>query len=809
MSSSTPYTAFDDLSQEKRQAPLPPPPLPPCITDAASNAASAAAATVPLPVSAASSVASAGSACSSTDEPLIRRPQHFPPQQEIHDDDDEQQEQQQQEQQGSPRRHEDPNETRRRIRPPQNQHSPRNDDDDDGLLVGPPSSPRELRQQQQQEQPHDHDCETGTQPDFSWPTTMMIASHDTNEMAHDPETTTSTTRPCHDLNVSPAQSISEQTPDSLPQLESTENASVTSFAGTNSTASLSDDNDSPHPNNNKQNTPGKDPTKDPYQGLRLLRHPSLNHSRSMMGGMEYVPLRIHKDCMNWACPHGIILPRYVRNTKVQKAVALVCLLVFLSVGLLSRPSARSATTKKVRVAMIGNSMMYYNDFPRFLEAISDGHIKQDSCLHGDATMHSILITGSGTYKVWRTGVAQIRNASVELYGMRGSTDDDGGDVYEDDGLNDRDYEYNYNVDQEEQDGNSNHYKYFDFTKLFDYGACTVPQLLFGFDKTLDNKMQDWSFDKSYESHGDDYFDDDDYYTLGNDDEVYGYNFENFFDGTNPCLMDPNYYQYKQYLFWGGEKQNRVNDPYYGNDDYYSYYSNGDEDRHNLYPTAPKWHYVIINDNTRSAAQAHSRKDALSILENQYLLWFQETGSVPILMMTYAYDTPYRDMTGMIDIPTFTSLTYEGYRQYAELLSQRLPENQQPRIAPVGLAFLTVWEEAYDFWNTKLFHVDRIHASPHGTYLQGCVVYCTIYGKLPPRKTAILKLESLWNDARRMGPVKHRRLPLPTREEALYLYHIAERVCLHNHVPKAFIYYENGESTNYIPEDDTYKNNDFY
>ena len=29
------------------------------------------------------------------------------------------------------------------------------------------------------------------------------------------------------------------------------------------------------------------------------------------------------------------------------------------------------------------------------------------------------------------------------------------------------------------------------------------------------------------------------------------------------------------------------------------------------------------------------------------------------------------MEGMLDIPTFTSLTYEGYRQYAELLSQRL------------------------------------------------------------------------------------------------------------------------------------------
>ena len=48
------------------------------------------------------------------------------------------------------------------------------------------------------------------------------------------------------------------------------------------------------------------------------------------------------------------------------------------------------------------------------------------------------------------------------------------------------------------------------------------------------------------------------------------------------------------------------------------------------------------------------------------------------------------------------------------------------IAPVGLAFLTIWEENYGFWNSKLFHIDRIHASPHGTYSKDAssIVHCT-------------------------------------------------------------------------------------
>ena len=188
-----------------------------------------------------------------------------------------------------------------------------------------------------------------------------------------------------------------------------------------------------------------------------------------MGGVDSLP----GGCYWWQpyCPKRIILPRTIRNPKFQRGLGVAALTAFLLIGIFA--SSFTQQVPSIRLAMIGNSMMYYNDFPRFLEALSDHSIEQDSCLHGDATLHSILITGSGTYKVWRTGVARIHNASVELY-------------HED-----------RKEDEQFDDDN------FDFTRLYDYGACTVPQLLFGYDKNLDEKMDGWSFEQSYESHGDD------------------------------------------------------------------------------------------------------------------------------------------------------------------------------------------------------------------------------------------------------------------------------------------------------------------
>jgi hypothetical protein len=167
------------------------------------------------------------------------------------------------------------------------------------------------------------------------------------------------------------------------------------------------------------------------------------------------------------------------------------------------------------------------------------------------------------------------------------------------------------------------------------------------------------------------------------------------------------------------------------------------------------------------------------------------------------------MGGLESVPEFTSLTYEGYKQYAALLEENLPTSQKPRIAPVGLAFLLVWEDNYDLW-TRLFHVDEIHCSPLGTFLQGCVLYHTIFGSMPKNSIAVRgDMFTLWINARRFQPSQQRRNPFPTEEEAEYLYHIALRICVYGHVPRTLTNYENGEATEYVPVDDIYKVDDLY
>lgn len=150
-------------------------------------------------------------------------------------------------------------------------------------------------------------------------------------------------------------------------------------------------------------------------------------------------------------------------------------------------------------------------------------------------------------------------------------------------------------------------------------------------------------------------------------------------------------------------------------------------------------------------------------------------------MTWAYWREDINMTDLVvDIPTFTSRLYQGYQQYAEILQLQLPQSQAPRIAPVGLAFLLIYEENYSFWKTQLFGQDNYHPSPAGTYLAGCVIYATLFGRLPPIDI-YSSAASMWDHAREMqfsGP----DLPLPSKDTAIYLRWIAKRVTLRGHLP---------------------------
>lgn len=424
-------------------------------------------------------------------------------------------------------------------------------------------------------------------------------------------------------------------------------------------------------------------------------------------GIEEPPQRLRRMLCN---QYLTSIPQWQKAAAVSGVAGMLMVTALITV-----PSPKP----NYNIAFVGNSMQYYNDFPRFMQALSGDHITQDCCLHGDAAFNTILTWGSGMYQIWHTGVARITN--------------DKGAV------------------------------------LYDMGSCTVEQLLFGYDKNLEYKVSQYQAGNN--NDGNDNADDDSYEAKNNDD------FMTYYDTKNPCLQNSNYYYYKQQVFE----------------------SEG---------VAP-WDFVVMNDRSRSPARGVPRNISLAVLQDTYLPWFQETGATPVFIVTYGYDTPYRDMSGLIDVPTFTSLTYEGYKQYATLLSSQLPPSQKPRLAPVGLAFLMVYEENRNLWE-KLFHIDQIHPSPHGTFLQGCVVHYAIFGRLPSKDIALIdNMSSLWNSARRMQPRKHRRMPMPTREEAEYLYHIAERITIQKQWPKTFIKYKHGEASDYVPNDSMYADNDIY
>ena len=386
---------------------------------------------------------------------------------------------------------------------------------------------------------------------------------------------------------------------------------------------------------------------------------------------------------------------------------MVLALVSLSAALILGFTLPPPQVPNLHVAFIGNSMMYYNDLPRLMESISSGHITQNSCLHGDANLRNILITGNGMYNLWTTGSARVAT----------------------------------------NDG----------TVVFDYGACTVAQLLFGYDAALDDKLNNNHFQA--------------------DNYVYNDDFTNFHDGKNPCLQSETYYQYLQA----------------------QYEAKG----------VPQYDYVIINDNTRSPSRKATRTAILEVLSYYWVPMLQQSGAVPVLIATYGYSTPYRDMGGLGTVAEFTSLTYEGYLEYAQVLQDNLPDTQQPRIAPVGIAFLMVWEENFSLWE-RLFHVDQIHTSPMGSYLQAIVIYHTLYGKLPDPTIALRSdMSYLWLRARRFQPSEHRRSPFPTIQEAEYLYEIANRVCNKGQVPQSFIRYHNQEAADYLPQDDLYRIDDLF
>ena len=327
----------------------------------------------------------------------------------------------------------------------------------------------------------------------------------------------------------------------------------------------------------------------------------------------------------------------------------------------------------ISVAFIGNSMQYYNDLPRLLVEMSEENITQNSCYRPGTSLKTIVTHGNGMPNYWNTSAALING-----------------------------------------------------TDLYDFGACTVKQLLFGKDNHLEKLAK-----KKFKHNP---------------------------VADNPCLAFPEYLDYLN-----------------------KYYAENE----------PKWEFLVLSDNSRNAFRTTTREKGLHALRTTYVPLFKRSGAIPVFLDTHAYF----DYTGEThDVPTFTSVSYEGYQQYAAALESFLPPWQKPRIAPSGIVFLAVWEEDHALWET-LFHSDRAHASPLGTFLQACVIHYTLLGRLPLRKYVLRDdMSSLWKHARMMTPPWQPRNAFPSKEDAEYVYNIAERVLVNKHLPDAFFIREDSKQS---------------
>lgn len=214
------------------------------------------------------------------------------------------------------------------------------------------------------------------------------------------------------------------------------------------------------------------------------------------------------------------------------------------------------------------------------------------------------------------------------------------------------------------------------------------------------------------------------------------------DGRNPCFQDEKYYTYI--------KQNPGNESDYDYD------------------------YVVLADFAKRMAFNVTVAPALEVLANYYSPYINQAGAAPIVMSPYAFWSDQSNMTGLEDVAEFTSMIWEGSRAYASALDTQ----KKAKIAPVSLAFLTVYEEDLDMW-TRLFDSYGVHASIYGSYLIGCVLYATATNHMPP-KESMEDVEGLFTSCRSTSGAAAWGYPTP--EEAEYLWGVARRVVLKKYKP---------------------------
>ena len=192
----------------------------------------------------------------------------------------------------------------------------------------------------------------------------------------------------------------------------------------------------------------------------------------------------------------------------------------------------------------------------------------------------------------------------------------------------------------------------------------------------------------------------------------------------------------------------------------------------------KWDFVVMNDHTQAPARLDSRKTTQTFLLEKYLPLILENQATLVIIETAAYQRPgINNSKDLGSAHEFQRRVREGIQSYLEALHPKFPETLQPRIAPVGTAYLHIHDNNNPLWNELFDPFDHFHPSPLGTFLQGCVVHCTLFGCAPPLPRTEEEIKALWRDARVMHHIKtgkNRRLP--SVKEAEELWNVAKRVC---------------------------------
>ena len=187
-----------------------------------------------------------------------------------------------------------------------------------------------------------------------------------------------------------------------------------------------------------------------------------------------------------------------------------------------------------------------------------------------------------------------------------------------------------------------------------------------------------------------------------------------------------------------------------------------------------WDFLVLNDHTQSPARQDTMEQTEKALRERYApSILRNNVMTTILVQTPAYRVAgLKESEDLGSFDEMTNLVAEGLRSYKETLEGE--GIADCRIAPVGEAYRYLHDNNKDLWE-KLYSHDDFHPSPHGTWLEACVIFCTCFPDSQELVPPIYN-STWWESSRIMQPSDEAPLPRPTEEEAMELRAVACAIC---------------------------------